>query len=217
MVIGLVSVTAYYGQAKAQTISGNEVMAAYECSQSYAVGSCPVISDDWSGTLVNPSPNLIGGIPAIWKLLGTNADTCGLPATYLLNLPSSAGDGTLGQVGGTNEPPYVPLGQQVKGVITYGSLVYAYTSETYTIADGCSGNGLATSVGGPPQGTITYTSGGTKLVILGTGLSYDFSNVNLYFAVLIGGAYLTILGFLLRFGYILGGEFAEPVRKASDE
>lgn len=204
LVFGLVSVSIYYGQATPPTIGGNEVMAAYQCTQGYAVGSCPILSDSWSGTLVDPSPHLIGGLGDIWKLQGASADTCGLPATYLLNLPLTSPNGTQSQVGGTNEPAYVPLGSQVKGIITYGNLVYAYTSSTYNIADGCGGNDLASVVGTAVQGTITYTSSGTRTLVLGTGATYSFSGVNEYMASLLAGGFLSVGGFLWAFGQTLG-------------
>ena len=206
LVFGLVSVILYYGQPKPQTVGGTSVMSAWECTGGYGVGSCPIIANNWTGTLVYPSPGLVGGLAEIWRLQGTSADTCGLPATYLLNLPMTTSNGTTSEVGGTPEPPYVPLGHGVEGVITYGSLVYAYTSDRYTIADGCSGKTLANFAGPPVQGTITYTLDGTRTLVLGTGGTYDFSAVNGYLAVLIPGGFVTIFGFYWAFGGVVAEE-----------
>lgn len=205
LVFGLVSVGVYYGHPKPQTIGGNEVMEASACSQSYAVGSCPVVSYDWSGTLVYPSPGLAGGLADIWRLQGTSLDTCGLPATYLLNLPGPGNSTSVNP----DEPPYVPLGQEVKGVITYGSLVYAYTSDTYTFADGCSGTNLSSVSAAPLQGTITYSSDGTRTLVLGSDTGYNFSSLNWYMTALLSGGFLVMLGFFLAFARRVG-VYPEP-------
>jgi hypothetical protein len=200
LVFGLVSVGVYYGHPKPQTIGGNEVMEASHCSQSYAVGSCPVVSYDWTGTLVYPSPGAAGGLVDIWKLQGTSLDTCGLPATYLLNLPGPNNATSANP----NEPPYVPLGQGIEGVITYGTLVYAYTSATYTFADGCSGTNLSSAPAVTLQGTITYTSDGTRTLVLGSNTGYNFSSLNWYMTALLSGGFLVMLGFFLAFASRMG-------------
>jgi hypothetical protein len=204
LTFGLVSVIVYYHQAKPATISGTEVMEAAGCSGGYAVGSCPVLSDNWVGTLVYPSPGLTGGLVSIWGLQAGSMpiDTCGLPATYLVNLPTSSVNAT----SSSTQPPYIPLGPEIKGIITYGDLLYVYTSATYNAADGCSGSNLATASNSLLHATITYTSSGEHVLALGSGFGYMFPPIDQLMASLIAGGLLTIFGFFVAFGDAMGEE-----------
>ncbi len=204
LTFGLVSVFVYYHQSKPATISGTEVMEAAECSGGYAVGSCPVLTYNWSGTLVYPSPGLTGGLVSIWGLQAgsTPIDTCGLPATYLVNLPTTAVNVT----SSSTQPPYIPLGSEIKGIITYGDLLYVYTSATYNAADGCSGSNLATASNSLLHATITYTSSGQQVLALGSGFNYKFPPIDELMITIIAGGLLTMFGFFVAFGETMGEE-----------
>ena len=204
LTFGIVSIYVYYGQAKPATIRGTEVMEAADCSGGYAVGSCPVLTDSWTGTLEYPSPGLTGGLVSIWGLSAgsTPIDTCGLPATYEVNLPTSAANVTSSSA----EPPYIPLGPDIKGVISYGDLLYVYTSATYNAADGCSGSNLATASNSLVHATITYTSSGQQVLALGSGFDYRFPPIDELMVSVIAGGLLMMFGFFVAFGDKMGEE-----------
>ncbi len=210
LAFGVTSTLAFYDQPKPSTISGTEVMEASQCSGGYAVGSCPVVSDNWVGTLVSPAPGLTGGLVSIWGLSAgaIPIDTCSLPATYLVDLPTTT-NSTQTSTGGPTEPPYIPLSPQIKGIITYGSLLYVYTSARYNAADHCSGSNLATSSNSLLSATITYSSNGPRVLALGSGFDYRFQPIDGYLGSTMAGASLTMVGFFLLLGDPMAAESME--------
>lgn len=193
-VIGLAGVVLYYTTPKEPEIGGVQVVELAQCSQGYAEGYCPVATYDWSGKLVSPSPDAAPNVIQVWGLEGTDVDTCGLPATYASNIPLV----TSGVQGGPqNSPEYEPLANSIRGVLVYGSTVLFYTSSTYTLADGCSGNILVNPTTTPVQGTITYQEDGGTTMTLGTGATYDFQSLNPFMALVVAGGFLGVFGLLV--------------------
>ncbi len=201
LAIGLAGVVLYYTTPKQPEISGDQVIELSQCSQGYAEGYCPVASLDWSGSLVSPSSVASPNTIEIWGLQGADPDTCGLPATYTSNIPV----GTSGAQGGSQVAPlYEPLGQAIKGVFIYGSTVFFYTTDTYTLADGCSGQNLASSTVAPVQGTITYLQSGSQTTTLGTSATYNFASLNPLMALIVAGGFLGSFGFFLASDKFVG-------------
>lgn len=211
LAFGVASTIAFYNQKGPSTISGSEVMEAAQCSGGYAAGSCPVVSDDWSGTLVSPEPGLADGVVSIWGLSAgsTPVDTCTLPATYLVDLPTTTSNSTQASAQNPSEPPYVPLNPQIRGMIIYNSQLYVYTSARYDAADGCSGSNLATASSSLVSATITYTSNGPRVLQVGSGLEYMFGPLDGYLGSIMIGSSLAILGSFLIFGDSIAEESTE--------
>jgi hypothetical protein len=207
LLLGLVTVSHYYDQKKPDSITGDQVISLSQCSGGYAQGVCPVVSLNWAAVLVNPSPKDAFGLIQLWDLQGSAIDTCGLPATYFTNIPVAI-NGTQNANATSTLPAYEPIGNGIEGMITYNSVVYFYTSDTYTVADGCSGTYEATIAGAPLQGEVTY-SGAVHTTTLGKGLNYSFPSLDLYFAVLLVGCFLICFGFVWSLGEVLEPDVQE--------
>jgi hypothetical protein len=183
---GITGLVTYVGVPNAQTISGTQVLDLTQCSNGYATGHCPVVTFDWSGTLVSPKNATTPGLPSIWGLTGD--DTCGLPATYATNIPDSA-----------TGPMYLPIGSTVAGMTGSSSVAYAYTSARYTLADGCGG----TNMGGASRPTpisVSYAEGSNTGTFSAVPFGNDFSLANLGWGGLSAGMFLTLLGAMMVFG-----------------
>jgi hypothetical protein len=79
----------------------------------------------------------------------------------------------------------------------YGSTVFFYTAGTYTLADGCSGQNLASSTVAPVQGTVTFLQDRSQTTALGTGATYNFASLNPFMALVVAGGFIGSFGFFL--------------------
>jgi hypothetical protein len=84
-------------------------------------------------------------------------------------------------------------------VVTADSIVYVYTSATYTVADHCSGSDYPQGTNLPVHGDITYPLGGNQRITFGAGVGYNFSDVYTYFGGFELGAFLGVFGGILYF------------------
>ena len=110
-------------------ISGGQVYDQPACSEGFGAGNCPIISFQWSGSLV--SPNNAAGI---WEANShlTITTSCGLIGLYSSNIPVVSGQG--GKPDAEYAPANAPAGYV--GYLVSSGTVYLESGQ-YTSTDGC--------------------------------------------------------------------------------